>query len=264
MRVLITGGTGRLAHHIFAHSAAAALSWRVLSRRPAADNRDWAVGDLVSGTGVAAALEGVEAVLHLASDPAQPARDVRATEHLVRAAGTAGVRHLLFLSIVGVDRIPYPYYEAKRAAERIIEEGAVPWTVLRAAQFHSFVDWLLAQALRLPGLIVVPAGFRVQSVAEEDMAQRLLDALAAGPVGRAADFAGPEILRASDAARQWRRAKRLRRAVAPVPVPGRVARAFRTGANTAPDGDRGVETWGAWLARRYAVPPETAHERLRA
>lgn len=256
MRVLVTGGTGRLAQHILARQAANGINWRILSRRPSAGEPDRAVGDLVSGHGLAEALEGIDAVLHLASDPAQPTNDVRGTERLVEAAGAAGVTHLLFLSIIGVDTIPYPYYAAKRTAERLVEAGAVPWTVLRVAQFHSFVDWLLGRALRIPGLILAPGGFSVQSVADEDVAERVLKALAAGPIGRARDFAGPEILRASEAARRWQQARGLRRAVVPLPIPGRVARAFRTGANTATDGDRGVETWRDWLARRYAVPPD--------
>lgn len=253
MRVLITGGTGRLAAHVLA-TAAPDVSWRVLSRRPQPGPHEAAVGDLVTGAGVADAVQGMDAVLHLASDPTRPADDVRSAEQLVRAAAAARVGHLLFLSIVGVDRIPYPYYQAKLAGEAIIAGGAVPWTILRATQFHSFVDWLLSRTLRVPGLILVPAGIAVQSVADGEVAARLVGALRAGPARRARDFAGPEILTASVAARPWRRARQLGRAIVPVPIPGAVARAFRTGANTAPDGDRGRETWGDWVRRRYATP----------
>lgn len=249
MRVLITGGSGRLAQHLLSRPAASAFSWRVLSRRSAPPGRsDWAVGDLVSGEGLAAALEGIDAVLHLASDAAHPQNDVRAAEQLVRATASAGVKHVIYLSIIGVDRIPYRYYQAKHAAEEVLAAGSAPWTILRAAQFHSFIDWLLHQALRVPGLILVPAGFRVQSVADEEMADRLIEVLRAGPAGRPRDFAGPEIMSASDAARTWRRVRRVRRAIAPIPVLGAVGRAFRTGANTAPESDRGRVTWSEWLA----------------
>lgn len=212
------------------------------------------MGDLVTGIGLAEALDGVDTVLHLASDSSHPEHDVRSAEQLARAARLAGIKHLLLLSIIGVDRIPYAYYEAKHAAEHVIGDSGIPFTVLRAAQFHSFIDALLYRALRVPGLVLVPAGFRVQCVADEDMAAHLLEALRAGPVGRARDFAGPEILRALEVGRLWRRARRLRRVVLPVPLRGAVARAFRTGANTARLAARGSETWAQWLSRRYAVP----------
>lgn len=199
-------------------------------------------------------MENIDAVLHLASNPAHPQDDVRAAEQLTEAAAKTGVRHLLFLSIIGVDRIPYPYYEAKLAAEQCIAAGAVPWTIVRAAQFHSFVDWLLYQTLRVPGLMLVPAGFSVQSVADTAVADRLLDAIRMGAVGRTKDFAGPEVLPADEVARLWRRARHVRRLLVPVPLRGAVARAFRQGANTAQLGDRAGATWAEWLRERYAAP----------
>jgi uncharacterized protein YbjT (DUF2867 family) len=258
VRVLVTGGSGRLAQVILSRPAAGAVSWRALSRRPAAapGPPDWAVADLASGAGLDAALYGIDTVLHLASDPAHPDNDVLGTRQLLRAASAAHVKHLLYLSIVGVDTVPYRYYGAKLASEQLIAAGSVPWTILRAAQFHSFIDWLLQRTLWVPRLVVVPAGLQVQSVADEEVADRLVELASGPPLGRARDFAGPEILRAADVARTWRDVRRLRRWIAPVPVFGAVARALRAGANTAPDGDRGRVTWRQWLATRLAVPPK--------
>jgi uncharacterized protein YbjT (DUF2867 family) len=251
MRVLITGGTGRLAGHILARHGASGIAWRILSRRPYTGTHDWAVGDLVTGAGLPAAVEGVDAILHLASDPTRPEQDVCGTKRLAGAAAASGVRHLLFLSIIGVDRIPLPYYRAKLEAEAAVMRGGVPWTVLRAAQFHSFIDWLFRRTLRVPGLMIVPAGFKIQSVADEDMADRLVAALQTGPAGRTRDYAGPEILRVSEAARVWRSARGLRRAILPAPVPGQIAGAFRRGGNTTVYSDQGHETWASWLRRQY-------------
>ena len=93
----------------------------------------------------------------------------------------------------------------------------------------------------------VPAGWWVQSVADVEVADRLIDVLRDGPAGRLRDCAGPEILRVSAAARTWAEIRRVRKPVIPVPIPGAVARAFRTGANTAVDADRGTITWRTWL-----------------
>jgi uncharacterized protein YbjT (DUF2867 family) len=190
----------------------------------------------------------VDAVLHLASNPRQPSEDAHATRRLLDAAAEMDVRHLVYVSIIGVDRIPYPYYEAKRAVERMVMDGRTPWTILRVAQFHSFVDFLFAgAAARYPLVFAVPAGWWVQSVADVEVADRLIDVLRDGPAGRLRDCAGPEILRVSAAARTWAEIRRVRKPVIPVPIPGAVARAFRTGANTAVDADRGTITWRTWL-----------------
>lgn len=254
MRVLVTGGTGRLGRHVVTRDSPHS-TWRVLSRRPSSDRLvEHVAGDLVTGDNLSAALEGVDAVLHLASNPRRPADDVQATRHLLDASEEAGVRHLVYVSIIGVDRIPYAYYEAKWVVERMVMAGRTPWTILRAAQFHSFVDLLLGRAAaRFPVVFVVPAGFSVQSVADAEVADRLIDVLAGGPTGRLPDFAGPEILRVSAAARTWAELRRVRKPVVPVPIPGAVARAFRTGANTSPDADRGRTTWREWLSKAASV-----------
>lgn len=252
MRVLVTGGSGRLARHVFARAPERELSLRVLSRRRASpgERRAWAVGDLTNGTGLAAALDGVDAVLHLASDPQRSATDIEGTRRLVEFAAAAGVRHLLFLSIIGVDRIPYPYYRDKRAAEQLVEGGAVPWSIIRMAQFHSFVDWQLTRLGSKPFVMPVPRGFRVQSLDDGEAAERLIVALGEGPAGRLRDFAGPEIVAADEAADQWRRARGIRKPLLRLWLPGATAAAFREGHNTAPEGDRGRITWAEWLSSR--------------
>ncbi len=90
------------------------------------------MADPAPGDGLAGAVHGVDAVVHLASAPgrgsAQP--DVAATRRLVAAAHRAGVRHLVYVSIVGVDRVPLAYYRAKLAAEGVVRAGPVPFTML--------------------------------------------------------------------------------------------------------------------------------------
>jgi len=98
------------------------------------------------------------------------------------------------VSIVGIDRIPFAYYQRKLAAERLIAESGVPFSILRATQFHSFVATLLNEASRYPFVMPIPSGFFVQSVAVEEVAARLCRAIDDGPCGRLRDFGGPEVL----------------------------------------------------------------------
>lgn len=219
----------------------------------------WVKGDLRTGEGIATALQGVEAVVHTASDPIHaPGTDIEGTRRLVSAARDAHVSHFLFVSIAGIDRIPLAYYRAKLACERIVSDSGVPHSILRATQFHWFVDLQLHLLSRIPRLLPIPAGFRVQSIGTGDVALELCHGLAAGPRGRLPDIGGPELMTLKEAARAWLAVRRLNKSVFSIPIPGRTAAAFRAGYNTVPDRPRGTETWRAWLDRNVSVAPQLA------
>ncbi|HEX8072100.1 MAG TPA: NAD(P)H-binding protein [Pyrinomonadaceae bacterium] len=252
MRVLITGGTGLLGRALVRTAVGAGHAVRVLSRRAraAADGFEYAVGDVASGAGLDAALSGVEAIIHAASDPRRPEEvDVGGTRRLVEAACTAGVAHLVYVSIVGIDRIPVRYYRTKLEAEGIVAASGLPHTVLRATQFHAFVAWLISGAARVPFVLPLPAGFKFQPVDEAEVAEQLVRCLGEGPRGRADDFGGPEVLSLEEMAEAWMEATGVRKRMLRLPVPGALAAALRGGANTAPDGERGSVSWREWLAR---------------
>lgn len=258
MKVLVTGGAGSLGRSLVRALAREGHAARVMSRRArpagAAEGVEWANADLVTGEGLAAAVEGAEAVVHAASDPRRAeAVDVGGTRRLLEAARAAGVAHLVYISIVGVDEIPFGYYRRKLAAERLVESSGVPYSVLRATQFHSLVDFLLTQAARVPLVMPLPTDFKFRSVAESEVAGRLSACVGAGPRGRLADFGGPRVQTLGEMARAWKGARGVTKRVVRLPLPGAVAAAFRAGKNTAPDGERGTTGWEEWLSRRGAA-----------
>ena len=123
MNVLITGGTGHLGRLVIPRAQAAGHAVSIASRRSrpsnAAEDVRWSIVDLATGAGLTAALDGIDAIVHAASDLKNTDdADVEGTTRLGEAARDAGVEHLLFVSIVGIDRIPYPYYQRKLEAER--------------------------------------------------------------------------------------------------------------------------------------------------
>jgi uncharacterized protein YbjT (DUF2867 family) len=137
--VLVTGGTGSLGRRVVDRLRDAGRGVRVLSR---SERPGTIKGDLLTGEGLERALEGVATVVHCASSPIRNSRriDVGGTELLLRAAKRASVSHFVYVSIVDVDRNPhYFYYRVKRDTERVIERSPVPWTILRATQFHEFM-----------------------------------------------------------------------------------------------------------------------------
>jgi uncharacterized protein YbjT (DUF2867 family) len=251
MRILITGGTGALGQALSRGAARAGHVVRIGSRNPRPDGSDheWAQMDLVTGAGVPDALQGVDAVIHAASDPQRSnAVDVGGTRLIVEAARAAGAAHVVYVSIVGIDRIPLPYFRDKLAAEEIVAAGLpAAHSIVRATQFHSFVDMQLRRAARFPLVMPLPTRFLVQSASAADAADYVLRCAADGPGGRRPDFGGPEVLTLGEAAAMWKAARGVRRAILPLPVPGKLGAAFRGGASTVPDGAHGSARWSDWL-----------------
>ena len=196
MHILITGGTGHLGREFAQNALANGHRVRIASRKPrpagAPEGLDWATLDLGSGEGVDDALRGIDAVVHAASDPRPSSKvDVEGTRRLAALSRDHGVKHLLYVSIVGIDRIPFPYYKRKLEAERIVAESGVPYSILRAAQFHYFIDLLLGAAARTPLFMPMPSGFHVQSIDTGDVAARMGEVLAAGPGASSRTSPGP-------------------------------------------------------------------------
>lgn len=230
MTVLVAGATGTLGRAV----AARLREPRLLSRRPGPGG---VAADLVIGKGVDAALSGVDTVINCAT---VPRHDAEAVATLLAAAERAGVRHLVHVSIVGIERVPLGYYREKLAGEALVAESPVPTTTVRATQFHELVDFLLTKAARAR-VLPVPAGTSFQPVAAGDLAAHLV-ALAEGePAGRVPDFGGPQVLPAAELARTWRGARRL--PVIPLRLPGRIAAAVRGGGLLCPDRAMGTTTF---------------------
>lgn len=241
---LVTGGTGTLGRALVARLRAQGHSPRVLSRRRGPGH---AVGDLETGAGIGEAVRGADVVVHAATRAGHDRAQARTLLDALRAQPRPP--HLVFVSIVGVDRVPLRYYRDKVAVERMVADAGVPWTVLRATQFHDLLAALLGVLGRSPVLPVL-AGARFQPVDVRDVAARLAALAGAPPAGRAPDLAGPQVRTMADLARAWVTATGHRRVVLPVPLPGRLARAVRAGGLLDPAHADGRTTFAEFLASR--------------
>jgi uncharacterized protein YbjT (DUF2867 family) len=243
--ILVTGGTGTLGRVLVERLRGQGHGVRVLTRK-AGPGDGHVVGDLETGDGIEAAVDGVDAVVHAAT---RFGHDVPAAATLLTAARTARVPHLVYISIVGIDGVPFRYYRDKLQVERLIERDTVPWTVLRATQFHDLFVELFGVLARSPVLPVL-AGGRFQPVDVHEVADRLAGLAGAAPAGRVSDLAGPEVRTMADLARSWLAATGRRRAVLPVRLPGGFARAVREGRLTAPEHADGRITFEEFLSGR--------------
>jgi uncharacterized protein YbjT (DUF2867 family) len=249
-RILVTGATATLGRAVVARLLANGHDVRVTSRRPrpAEDlqNYEWAVADLTTGQGVAEAMVGIRTIVHCASGRSGRRKEAHITRTLLEAARRSGSPHLVYISIINIDRMPLAYYRGKLASEKLIEESGVPFTILRAAQFHDLVRSLFAGAATLP-VMPLPPG-RLQPIDVRDVADRLVELALGEPRGRVRDLAGPEIRNTEDLARAYLRITGKQRPIWTLKLPGTLFRALREGRNIAQDADHGTTTFESWLA----------------
>jgi uncharacterized protein YbjT (DUF2867 family) len=222
MRIAVAGGSGVVGRYVVESARAGGHHISVLSRHAGVDVR--------TGDGLASALEGVDVVvdtLNAASiRPSVASEFFTETSRRLIETGTAqGVRHLVTLSIVGIDRASgYGYYRAKLAQESVVQHGALPATILRATQFHEFPAQLL-RALSKGPVALVPH-MRSQPVAARTVGEHLVR-LAGERPGGTHELAGPRVHDIVDLARVYAAAYGPRVRVVGVSPPGRASRQMR-------------------------------------
>ncbi|WP_349899360.1 SDR family oxidoreductase [Parafrigoribacterium soli] len=243
MKLAIAGTTGTVGKHV---SAAAEKAGHEVVRMSRATGVD-----IVTGAGLAQALQGADAVIDVASAAAASTSAAvsffgTSSATLLAAEKAAGVPHHIALSIVGIDGFRSGYYAGKVEQERVVMNGPVAWTILRATQFHEFASQLLGRASFGP-FALMPVG-RLQPVAASEVAASLVHLAESKQFGRAADLAGPREESLVEMARGYLRATGTRRAVIPLRAPGEMMRGLRDGSRLAgPGATLGTQTYAEWL-----------------
>ncbi|ODU02362.1 MAG: NmrA family transcriptional regulator [Pseudonocardia sp. SCN 72-86] len=243
MDILVTGGTGTLGRALVEKLRDGGHAPRVLSRT-AGEGR--VVGDLRTGAGIDDAVRGADVIVHCAT---APRGDADTTRTLAAAAARAGSPHLLYVSIVGIEDVLMPYYRAKLAAEEAVTGSGLPWTILRATQFHDLLATIFTAGSRT-GLLPVLAGARFQPVDVADVAARLATLTVAPAAGRVPDLGGPQVRDMADLGRAWLSATGKRRRVVALRLPGAIGRGLRAGALTTPEHTDGTVTFEQFLGEK--------------
>ena len=243
MRVAALGGRGLLGTAVTPLLVARGHEVVIASR--SAEGTGHAKVDLATGHGLAEAIEGCDVVLHLASDVRdQKGTDLKGTRRLLEVIDG---QHLVYMSIVGVDKHPFGYYRTKHQVEQMIEASGVPHTIVRATQFHEFIAFVLGAMTKGP-VALIPKKFVFQPIATSDVAEMVADVVDKTPSGLLPDIAGPEIHTAEYLARSFMEARGRERPILNMPLVGATATAFRSGVHTNPDRAIGRSSWEEWLA----------------
>lgn len=257
-KVLVTGGSGGLGSELVPRLREAGHDVRIGSSRPKpADlepGLEWAQGDLITGEGLAGSVAGAESVIHAASSPFKETReaDIEGTKRLLEASKAAGVSHFYYISIVGVDRMTLPYYKAKWAAEQAVEAADVPYTILRATQFHSLLDTFLKVVFRRGPFLFLPGAAKFQLIDTSEVAAHMAETFAKGPSGRLPDIGGPEVQTAGEIYDAWSKVSGEKPMRIPVPALGPLG-GFAKGLNCCPENKFGKITWAEWLNKTYGT-----------
>jgi uncharacterized protein YbjT (DUF2867 family) len=263
--VLITGGTGHLGRDLVSRLKGS-YRIRVVARSAGSDpDVEWIRGDLATGEGIADAVAGTQTLIHAATlSPAarrgffvpkdlwtSPSEvDREGTSRLLDLAAAAGVGHILYVSIVGIDRPRVPYLRRKLEAEYLVRQGPIPWSIARATQFHWLLDRMFGKMARLP-LVPLP-DLQVEPVDTTDFADYLVESVGQGPHGRLDDFGGPEVLTFSEAFDQWRHIRDGSVRTMRVPLPAAATNAAAAMSLSDPSSRHGTITWAEWLRTHTA------------
>lgn len=255
--VLVTGGTGSLGREVVSQLLTQQQTVRVVSRKSQPDLSDSVevvYGDLASGSGLREAVNNVDTIIHCASDSSKAeTTDLAGTRLLVRAIQDAGnTPHLIYVSIVGVDKAVAGYYRAKWEAENIVQQSRVPWTILRTTQFHDFVLQMI-QSLGADTLrsLPVPSGVRFQSIERSDVAQRLVELVAEGPSGLLPDMGGPQVLSLEEMVQAYLSRRGRDALLRTVELPNSLLNTFRSDKHLCPEHAEGKTTWDEFLHYWY-------------
>ncbi|MCS5713208.1 3-beta hydroxysteroid dehydrogenase [Herbiconiux sp. CPCC 205716] len=246
MKIAIAGGTGTVGKHVVVATTTAGHETVILTRATGTD--------LITGTGLTAALQGVDVVIDVSATSSLATRESvhffgTVTSNLLRAERAVGVKHHIALSIVGAAKVNANYYAGKAVQEKMLHAESGGWSLLRTTQFHEFTQQLVQHG-KVGPFQVVPT-IRSQPIAAAEVADELVSIAAGDPRGLEPDLAGPQEERMADLVKRLLRAEGNRKPVIQIPLPGRWGRGMRDGSLLpAPGTRRGRETFAQWLESR--------------
>lgn len=245
--ILITGGTGNLGKSLAKLLDEKNINYTIGSRSNKSNTSNIAVLDLLKNEGVYEAVKGKDIIFHLATDLK---KDTEATQNLLNAIGNKSNIHLIYISIVGIDKVPFNYYQQKLASENAIKASGIPFTILRATQFHEFIHQIISTFLKFPvGLL--PKKVVAQPIQTEIVAKELYRLSLEIALNKTYEIGGAEVFTLEQMTNEWLRHTGKKRWVLNFPIFGKLGTSFRNGSLTTNYIKAESITWKQWLNKRH-------------
>lgn len=265
VHILVTGGTGTLGRQLVRQLCYQGFDVGILTRRKDVDLPSGAkvyAGDMTSVDTIREAVGSASVIIHCASNPRQPTEDVEGTGNILRSIDRRVLRHLIYMSIAGIERSSYPYYRAKYEVEKMIQSSDIPWSVLRATQFHDLVLRRLIKPFDQGGGLPlrIPGGMRFQSVDISDVGNRLQQIAMTDCLRTTITICGPETLTIEEMAKIYLDVVGRNDKVEPAEIEGELYDLFRTGVNISTARETGKIEWRDFLQSALQERP-TSNQR---
>jgi uncharacterized protein YbjT (DUF2867 family) len=251
MRILVTGSTGQLGSTLLKQLKSSDYKVKITSRRKpeGIGNFEWVYSDLSSGEGLEAAIKDVDVIIHAATSPIKNSKMVEVSGFKEFLGKMKHIKHLIYPSIVGIDEIPLKYYKQKYEAEELLKNCSIPHTIVRATQFHNFVENLFISK-PLFKRYIVPGNLKFQSVDVCEFASHLIGLVEKNPQGRADDFGGPDIMTLKEMAELKIKINNETNKVLSISLPGKLYQSISEGKNTNSIRKMGKVTFGEYLSNK--------------
>ena len=266
VKVLIVGGTGPVGQAISKLFLSSQTPFLIGSRNSKAikndnDNADslstsnWIYMDLTKNEGINKSIgDDVDTILYLASLPyetinGQPI-DITLTKNLLDSIPKKNIKHFVYISIVGIEKMSFAYYKAKLECERLIKESGIPYTILRATQFHSLVEDLGNYLLNYPMDSTAKVA-KIQPIQVEAVAKELAKITKEPPLNGTYNIGGRKIYTMKEIADSLWEARREKTSVPEMPIISEILNDFAEGYNTCDNISLNSNTWEEYLANKY-------------
>jgi uncharacterized protein YbjT (DUF2867 family) len=248
LKILVTGSSGHLGTVLLKTLSNSDYEVKLTSRRKPSfsQNFEWVYSDFMTGEGLDEAVKDVDVIIHTATSPMKNTKEIDVTGLEILLSKVQHIKHFIYPSIVGIDEIPFSYYRYKYEAEKLLNNHSIPYTIVRAAQFHSFVHNLFLSK-PLFHRYFVPGKMKFQSVDTGEFANHLLDFIDKGPQGRVDDFCGPEIMTLREMAEQKIKINNESNQVMSIPLAGKLYKSLIQGKNTNESRKKGLVTFAEFL-----------------
>jgi len=207
MKVLVTGGTGKVGSEVIMALVKRRASVRALVRKQEASTKmpegvEVVQGDLLDPVSVRKALEGVDKLYLLnAVAPDELTQGLIAYD----LAKKLKLKHIVYHSVFKVEQFKdVPHFASKLTIESALHEFNLPFTIIRPNYFYQN-DVSLKDVMMKTGIYPMPLGTPgISAVDTRDIAEAAAIALTSeGHIGKTYNLNGPEILSGEKIASIW-------------------------------------------------------------